>query len=107
MSRSAVKTWHELAVCRRETPGVPVWTSDKQPRKPVLVHIEQMCDRCPVKVQCAVQALEDREEAAIYAGVHIPVKSSLEQWHAARAKLERICGAGAGVAADGLEAVSA
>jgi len=107
MSRSEVKTWHEYAVCRRETPEVPVWTSDTKPKKLVLVHIEQMCDRCPVKLQCAVQALEDEEEAAIYAGVHLPEKSRRQQWNAAREKLQRICGAGAGVVAEDLAGVSA
>ncbi|MGB8404803.1 MAG: WhiB family transcriptional regulator, partial [Mycobacterium sp.] len=94
MSRSDVKTWHEDAVCRRETPEIPVWTSDKSPKRLVQVHIEQMCERCPVKVQCAIQALDDDEEAATWAGVHLPEKSRRDQWHAARAQLQRIRDAG-------------
>lgn len=82
-----------------------MWTSDTRPAKLVLVHIEQMCDRCPVKVQCAVQALEDDEEAAIYAGIHVPEKSRSRRWQAARQQLQRICESGAG--ADGVCGVSA
>lgn len=107
MSITDLTTWHKDAVCRRETPEVPVWTSDTKPKKLVSMHIEQMCERCPVKPQCATQALDDEEQAAIWAGVHLPEKSRRDDWHAARAQLQRIRDRAAGAVAEDASGVSA
>lgn len=92
MSMLELKTWHERAVCGRETPDVSeLWTSDSKPKNDVFVHLEQMCLRCPVRLECAAQALEDDAEAGTYAGVHVPPRCRRARWAAARDKLQSIC----------------
>jgi hypothetical protein len=81
---AAVLVWGREAVCAVETGAVPeLWTSDRRPTGVVGAELERMCARCPVLAQCARQALEDRAESGIYAGVWVPGLDQQQRWQRA------------------------
>lgn len=42
--------WKGQAVCFLETPDAPeLWTPDRKPARATRVHLERMCQRCPVR----------------------------------------------------------
>lgn len=87
--------WQREAVCFLETPDVPeLWSADRAPRRSVLVHLEQMCQRCPVRRDCAADAVANGEQAGMHAGVWVPERSSSSRkaWDAAMNRLELIAG---------------
>lgn len=88
--------WQRRAICFLETPDAPeLWKADRKPMLAVRVHLEQMCQRCPVRRDCADEAVANEEQAGMYAGVWVPERTSAnrESWAAAMARLELIAGA--------------
>ena len=54
--------WRNRAVCCLETPDAPeLWTPEHRPKCYVRVHLEQMCQRCPVRRECAADAVVRRD----------------------------------------------
>ena len=87
--------WQREAVCFLETPDAPeLWKADRKPRLPVLVHLERMCQRCPVRRDCAAEAVANGDQAGMHAGVWVPERSSSSRksWEAAMQRLELIAG---------------
>ena len=90
--------WQLEAVCFLETPDAPeLWTADREPKRAVLVHLERMCQRCPVRRDCAAEAVANGEQAGMHAGVWVPERSSSirKAWDAAMQRLDLIAGAAA------------
>lgn len=97
MSMVAGLDWQKRAVCYLETSDAPeLWTPERRPGRTVRLHLEQMCHRCPVRRQCAAEALATEAETGIYAGVWVPerkdnsTKGKEHTWLAAREKLREI-----------------
>jgi len=86
--------WRRQAVCLLETPDAPeLWTPEHRPRSYVRVHLEQMCQRCPVRRECAADAVEAQtSEAGLYAGVWVPELRKKKQWASAMDDLRTIAG---------------
>lgn len=74
MSTAAeVQQWQKRAVCYLETSDAPeMWTSDRRPRDLLRKELQRMCQRCPVRVQCATEAVLTDAETGTYAGVYLP-----------------------------------
>jgi len=84
--------WRRKAVCYLETPDAPeLWTPARRPPRNVRVHLEQMCQRCPVQRQCAAHAVLTDAETGMYAGVYVP-NSREPGWAQAMQKLRQIAG---------------
>lgn len=88
--------WQERALCRAAD-APELWSGDRKPRLRVLVHLEQMCQRCPVRRDCAAEAVAYGDQAGMYAGVWVPERSSSSRkaWAAAMQRLELIAGTAA------------
>ncbi|MEE3755247.1 WhiB family transcriptional regulator [Mycobacterium intracellulare] len=85
--------WRERAVCVLETPDAPeLWTPDRRPVRAVLVHLEAMCNRCPVSRDCAVHAVGEDGAEGVYAGVWVPRKGRRVARATAIRRLKRIIG---------------
>ncbi|MFL0176463.1 WhiB family transcriptional regulator [Mycobacterium sp. SMC-13] len=90
--------WQRRAICFLETPDAPeLWKADRKPVLAVRVHLERMCQRCPVRRDCAAEAVANEEQAGMYAGVWVPERSSgnRKAWAAAMQRLELIAGTAA------------
>lgn len=73
MSAAAELEWQKRAVCYLETSDAPeMWTSDRRPHALVRKELARMCARCPVRRQCATDAVLNDEETGTYAGVYLP-----------------------------------
>ena len=91
--RVSGQQWRRRAVCFLETPDAPeVWTPDRLPARNVRVHLERMCQRCPVRRQCAADAVFAEAETGMYAGVWVPERKENNGWAAAMDKLRQIAG---------------
>lgn len=85
--------WRRDAVCFREMPDAPeVWTPQRKPRLAVLVPLEQMCRRCPVRRDCALDAVSSETECGMYAGVWVPERKETNGWSPAMKKLREVAG---------------
>lgn len=85
--------WKRRGVCVVETPDAPeIWTPDRKPARTVRVHLEQMCQRCPVRPNCATAAVVDEAQSGMYAGVWVPQQTEKRAWAEAMGRLERIAG---------------
>lgn len=93
MIRVRGQAWRRQAVCFLETSDAPeLWTPDHLPGRTVRGHLEQMCRRCPVRRQCAAEAVSSDAEGGIYAGVWVPDSHQRKSWAAAMALLRGIAG---------------
>lgn len=84
--------WRARAVCYLETPDAPeLWTPERRPVRDMRVHLERMCARCPVRRECAADAVLTGAEGGMYAGVWVP---NHEQggWAAAMDVLREVAG---------------
>lgn len=91
--------WRKRAVCYLETSAAPeLWTPERRPPRNVRVHLEQMCQRCPVRRQCAGAAVLTQAETGLYAGVWVPERKESNGWAEALSELGRIAGPAAGAA---------
>lgn len=87
-----MQRWQDQAVCFVETGATPeLWTPEHRPRRAVRVHLEGMCQRCPVRQECARNAVLMGEQAGMYAGVFVPERRE-PRWSAAMAELRVIAG---------------
>lgn len=85
--------WRKQAVCYLETSDAPeLWTPEHRPKQDVRVHLEQMCRRCPVRQECAADAVSSEAEGGLYAGVWVPERRKKTQWAMAMARLGEIAG---------------
>lgn len=85
--------WRRKAVCFVEMPDAPeVWTPPRKPPLAVLVPLEQMCQRCPVRRECARDAVASEAECGMYAGVWVPEHKESNGWSPAMAKLCEVAG---------------
>lgn len=91
--------WQKRAVCYLETSDAPeMWTPERRPARTVRLHLEQMCQRCPVRRQCATDALATDAETGFYAGVWVPERKDnsahdkARTWSGARDQLRAIAG---------------
>jgi Transcription factor WhiB len=85
--------WRRRAVCYLETSDAPeLWTPERRPPRSVRVLLEQMCQRCPVRRQCAEDAVCAEAETGMYAGVWVPERKENNGWAAAIGQLRRIAG---------------
>lgn len=83
--------WGAEAVCYRETPDAPeLWTPERRPAQPVWTHLQQMCQRCPVRRRCAAEAVATEQQSGIYAGVFVPERRKSKTWAAAMKQLRGI-----------------
>ncbi|ORX13066.1 WhiB family transcriptional regulator [Mycobacterium xenopi] len=99
--------WRRNAVCYLETPDAPeLWTPERRPPRTVRVHLEQMCRRCPVRRQCAEDAVFTQTQTGLYAGVWVPRRSE-DSWEAAMARLRAIADLDPGEVSLGALGVSA
>lgn len=93
MNAEARSEWQQKALCFLETPDAPeLWGPDRRPVMALWVHLEQMCRRCPVRAQCAGDAVARLAETGVYAGVWVPQRSLQASWQSAMDKLQRIAG---------------
>jgi len=93
MNTQTGSEWQERAVCVLETPDAPeLWGPDRRPPMAVWVHLESMCERCPVRRDCAADAVARLAESGVYAGVWVPKRALAKSWLAALDKLQRIAG---------------
>jgi Transcription factor WhiB len=91
--------WRRRAVCLLETGDAPeLWTSDRRPARAVRLHLEQMCQRCPVRRECAADAVKSGAQCGMYAGVWVPERKDNNGWGAAMGELQRIGGLPVGAA---------
>lgn len=82
-------------VCIVETPDAPeLWASDRQPTPAVRKHLEQMCLRCPARLSCAEDAVDQGAQTGMYAGVWVPQQSDRQKWLTAMDRLRQIAGIG-------------
>ena len=85
--------WQARAVCYLETSDAPeLWTPDRRPALVVRTQLERMCQRCPVRRQCAAEAVLTQAQTGMYAGVWVPENSPDNQWAAAMEELRLIAG---------------
>ena len=84
--------WMGEALCASEG-NAAAWASEHKPSRRVLSELKQICDRCPVRAQCAAWALKSRADAGCYAGVWLPKRTRCgyisTAWLASRELLER------------------
>lgn len=81
--------WRRKAVCFLETSSTPeLWTPDRQPARAVRESLEGLCHRCPVRRQCAADAIEGNAEGGLFAGVWIPERGDRGKWDDA---IDRLC----------------
>jgi len=93
MNAATGSHWQRRAVCVQETSDAPeLWTPDRKPARIVRVHLEQMCQRCPVRRTCAANAVNTGAETGMYAGVWVPQRSAEKSWVAAMQRLQLIAG---------------
>ena len=93
MRAAAGLQWRTRAVCYLETSDAPeLWTPERRPARTVRVHLEQMCQRCPVRRQCAGEAVLTEAETGMYAGVWVPERKENNGWAAAMDQLRRVAG---------------
>ena len=97
MIRLRGQAWRRRAVCFLETSAAPeLWTPDRAPARRVQVHLQQMCRRCPVRRECAAEAVALGAEAGMYAGVWVPEHRTGHGWAAAIEALRVIARADVG-----------
>jgi Transcription factor WhiB len=85
--------WRRRAVCFTEMSDAPeLWTPNTRPADKVRVHLERMCQRCPVRRQCAEDAVSTEAESGMYAGVWVPEHKENNGWYAAMDELRLIAG---------------
>jgi WhiB family redox-sensing transcriptional regulator len=85
--------WQRRALCALETGAAPeLWTSDKCPEPVVRRHLEQMCARCPVRRQCAAEAVDSYAQCGMYAGVWVPDYRRINKWLDAMEALREVAG---------------
>lgn len=93
MSAAAGLDWKRRGVCVVETPDAPeIWTPDRKPARTVLGHLEQMCQRCPVRPDCAAEAVADQAQSGMYAGVWVPQRTEKKAWADAMQRLGHLAG---------------
>ncbi|MBS4730553.1 WhiB family transcriptional regulator [Mycobacterium sp. SM1] len=91
--------WRLEAVCYLESADAPeLWTPERRPPRNVRVHLEAMCQRCPVRRQCAEDAVLAQTETGMYAGVWVPERKEANGWGAAMDELRRIADLDPGIA---------
>ena len=89
------------AVCVLETSAAPeLWTPDRKPKRAVFVHLESMCQRCPVRARCASNAVATEAEAGVYAGVWVLERNKKAPWAEAMTRLGHIAGVEGGQGVD-------
>jgi WhiB family redox-sensing transcriptional regulator len=71
-----------------------------------MVHLQQICAGCPVRRQCAAEAVTSGAETWVAAGVFIPERQRAEGWAAAMEELTKIAGPAYLDAAAGLGAIA-
>ncbi len=77
-------TWRSLAVCRGTDPDLffPVGTTGQ-----ALVQIaraKEVCDECPVRVECLDYALATNQDSGIWGGLDEEQRRSIRRLNAAR-----------------------
>lgn len=93
MTKIRGQLWRHEAVCFVEMPDAPeVWTPQRKPRLAVLIPLEQMCGRCPVQRNCALDAVSSGAECGVYAGVWVPERKETNGWSPAMKKLREVAG---------------
>lgn len=85
--------WKLQGACGVQTPdALEMWTPERRPPRPVMVHLQQICAGCPVRRQCAAEAVASGAENWVAAGVFVPARQYARTWAAAIAELEGIAG---------------
>jgi hypothetical protein len=84
INRQPDTRWMADAACRAH----PDWTTDYKPHPRKLLELRQICDQCPVQVECAGYALNEHLHGGVYAGVWLPNRRCPE-WRDARDTLHR------------------
>ncbi len=85
--------WQSRAVCRWETGTPPeVWTSNRKPRDGDMRIMRQLCSQCPVRRDCALEAVVTEAQAGVYAGVRVPARSEIASWAETMRQLRVIAG---------------
>lgn len=83
--------WRSQAVCFVETAAVPeLWTPDRRPPARDLAALRGICASCPVRRQCAHDAITTDAQSGVYAGIWVPEARHSRYWSYARAQLRRI-----------------
>lgn len=91
MSGGEDQHWGHQAVCHRETPDAPeLWTPERRPVTKWFTHLQQMCQRCPVRQRCAREAVRNGDQCGVYAGVFVPDRRKEDRWTEAMAALAAI-----------------
>lgn len=100
--------WRLAAACSVQTPDAPeMWTPERRPPRPVMVLLQQICAECPVRRECAADAVVGGAETWVAAGVWVPERQRAAGWAAAMDELAEIAGADyLAAAAAGLEATA-
>jgi WhiB family redox-sensing transcriptional regulator len=76
-----------------QTPDAPeMWTPDRRPPRPLMVHLQQMCDGCPVRRECAAEAVASGAQTVVAAGMFVPERRLAKSWAAAIDELAEIAG---------------
>lgn len=85
--------WKLRGACSVQTPDVPdMWTPDHRPPQPVMVHLQQICAECPVRRQCAAEAVATGAQTVVAGGLFVPERRLTRSWAAAMGKLADIAG---------------
>ena len=80
-------TWRDRAICRDTDPDLffPVGTTGQ-----ALVQIaraKEVCDECPVKIDCLEYALETNQDSGIWGGLAEEERRAIRRQSAARQRL--------------------
>ena len=80
-------TWRDRSICRDTDPDLffPVGTTGN-----ALVQIDrakEVCDQCPVKVDCLDYALETNQDSGIWGGLDEEQRRAIRRQSAARQRL--------------------
>lgn len=103
------QNWRARSLCVQETPDAPeLWTSDRRPKRALLVLLQRVCDSCPVQTECATDAVTSGGQTGMYAGRHLPEKRENNPlWASAMDELRQIAGLATAVDDAALMAVPA
>jgi WhiB family redox-sensing transcriptional regulator len=96
--------WSSKAACFLETSSAPeLWTPDRQPARALRKSMESLCYRCPVRRQCAAEAIRAHAEGGLFAGVWMPDRGERGKWDDAVGLLREIAGESAQFGVDYVE----
>lgn len=73
MSAEWLRDWRQSALCPSSGISARDWTANRRPRATVRVRMEAVCRGCPVRGECAADALVCGMDSAMAAGVWIPL----------------------------------